>query len=205
MTVERRCALILGGVALVEGWWVIINLVADSGRLFRFLGFAGGRTGEWPGWIAAAVTILIFVGYAQRLPSVRANMLKPSFLKVLAIAVAIAAGILEEVVFRKWVMDWAEAQGAGAILQVMASGFSFGAVHAVWGLMGKSPRAALGAMIATGVLGILLGIVYLLGGRSLAPCIAAHFLINVLIEPGLVLAASRGEMGKKADGFRTQG
>ena len=31
-------------------------------------------------------------------------------------------------------------------------------------------------------------------GRSLAPCIVAHFLINAFIEPGLVLAAARGEM-----------
>jgi membrane protease YdiL (CAAX protease family) len=204
MTVERKCGLILGGVALVEGWWTVINLVADSGKLLRYLGFAAGRAGEWPGWAAAAATVVLFVGYAQRLPSVRANLVKPSGLKALAIAVAVAAGILEEVIFRKWVMDWALAQGWGAVAQVVASGLSFGAVHAIWGLMGKSPRAALGAMIATGALGTLLGIVYLLGGRSLAPCIAAHFLINVFIEPGLVLAASRGEMGRKAGGFRTE-
>jgi membrane protease YdiL (CAAX protease family) len=63
--------------------------------------------------------------------------------------------------------------------------------------MGKSFRAALGATMATGFLGAMLGIVFLLAGRSLAPCIVAHFAINLLIEPGLVLAATRGEMGSR--------
>jgi membrane protease YdiL (CAAX protease family) len=50
--------------------------------------------------------------------------------------------------------------------------------------------------VATGMLGVALAIVFVVGGRSLAPCIAAHFLINALIEPGLVLAATRGEMSE---------
>jgi membrane protease YdiL (CAAX protease family) len=64
----------------------------------------------------------------------------------------------------------------------------------VWGLFGRSVRAARGATIATGALGAALAIVYLVAGRSLAPCIVTHFVINALIEPGLVLAACRGEM-----------
>ena len=51
------------------------------------------------------------------------------------------------------------------------------------------------ATVATSVLGMMLGVVFLLAGRSLAPCIVSHFIINLLIEPGLVLAATRGEMG----------
>jgi hypothetical protein len=61
--------------------------------------------------------------------------------------------------------------------------------------MGKSLRAAIGATVATGFLGMMLAVVFLLAGRSLAPCSVAHFVINLLIEPGLVLAATRGEMG----------
>jgi hypothetical protein len=48
-------------------------------------------------------------------------------------------------------------------------------------------------MVATGGLGGLLGGVFVLGGRVLAPCVVAHALINVFAEPGLVLAALRGE------------
>jgi uncharacterized protein len=61
-------------------------------------------------------------------------------------------------------------------------------------------RAAIGATIATGVLGAAPALVYLAADRNLAPCIAAHFLINALIEPGLVLAAIRGEMARGGGG-----
>jgi membrane protease YdiL (CAAX protease family) len=196
MTAERKAALILGGCAALEGTWVVGNLAAHGWKLVRYLGFWPGRAGDGPGWIAAAVVAALFVANARRLPSVRENLLRPSFLKALAIALAVSAGILEEVIFRKWVMDALFVRNYGAVLQVLGAAFSFGIVHAIWGLMGKSLRAALGAMIATGVLGGMLGVVYLLAGRSLAPCIAAHFVINLLIEPGLVLAATRGEMGR---------
>jgi len=62
------------------------------------------------------------------------------------------------------------------------------------GLMGKSIRAAVVAAIATGFLGAMLAVVFLLSGRRLAPCVVAHFAINLFAEPGLVLAATRGEM-----------
>jgi hypothetical protein len=194
MTSERKSAFILGGIAAIECGWVIWNLRLNGWRLFRYLGFAPGLTGAIPGWIAAAVVVVIFVGFSLRLPSVRANLFRPSFLKFLAVLVAIGAGILEEVMFRRWTMNWLMAHGHGAIVQVLGAGFLFGLLHAVWGLMGRSVHIAAGAMVATGLLGLMLGIVYLLSGRSLAPCIVAHFLINLAIEPGLVLAATRGEM-----------
>jgi len=174
MTSERKSAFILGGIAVIECGWVIWNLRLNGWRLFRYLGFAPGLAGAIPGWIAAALVVIIFVGFSLRLPSVRANLFRPSFLKFLAVLVAIGAGILEEVMFRRWTMNWLMAHG--------------------YGLMGRSVDVAAGAMLATGCLGLMLGIVYLLSGRSLAPCIVAHFLINLAIEPGLVLAATRGEM-----------
>ena len=99
--------------------------------------------------------------------------------------------------FRRWTMNWLMAHGQGAIVQMLGSGLLFGSLHGVWGVMGKSIRVAIGATVATGLLGVLLAIVFLLAGRSLAPCIVSHFLINLFIEPGLVLAATRGEMGRR--------
>lgn len=191
----RKSAWILGIITALEGGWVLMNLQVSGWRFIRYLGFAPGMTGNLAGWIAAFFATVIFVACALRLPSVRENLFRPSFLKLLAIALAISAGILEEVMFRRWTMNWLMAQGQGAIVQVLGAGLLFGAIHGVWGLMGKSLRAAAGATIATGFLGIMLAVVFLLAGRSLAPCIAAHFMINLLIEPGLVLAATRGEMG----------
>jgi CAAX protease family protein len=195
MTAERKSGIILAIITTLEAGWVLMNLQVSGWRFIRYLGFASGKTGNLAGWIAAGFATVIFVAFALRLPSVRENLFRPSLLKLLAIGLAIAAGILEEVMFRRWTMNWLMAQGYGAVVQVVGASLLFGAIHGVWGLMGKSLRAAVGATIATGFLGMMLGIVFLLAGRSLAPCIVAHFVINLLIEPGLVLAATRGEMG----------
>ena len=195
MTAERKSGIILGIITALEGAWVVMNLQVSGWRFIRYLGFAPGMSGNLAGWVAAVFATVIFVAFALRLPSVRENLFRPSLLKLLAIALAIASSILEEVMFRRWTMNWLMAQGQGAVVQVLGAGLLFGAIHGVWGLMGKSFRAAIGATVATGFLGMMLGIVFLLAGRSLAPCIVAHFVINLLIEPGLVLAATRGEMG----------
>jgi hypothetical protein len=108
----------------------------------------------------------------------------------------VVAGSLEEIVFRGLLMNGLQNIGIGAVLQIILSGVAFGLVHGIWALFRGSWRAGLGAITATGILGAALGIVYIVGGRSLAPCVTAHFWINVFSEPGLMLAAIRGEMGR---------
>lgn len=77
--------------------------------------------------------------------------------------------------------------------------------HAVWGPFCGGFAGAARAAMATGVLGAWLALVYVIGHRVLAPCVAAHVLINALGKPGLVLAAVRGEfspgrrMGESVD------
>jgi|ERR1700730_1515479 CAAX protease family protein len=192
----RKSAWILAGIALIEGAWVILEFRVNGWRFVRYLGFAPGAAGTFLGWVAAAIVVVIFVGFAMRLPSVRANLFRPSGLKLLALFVAVTSGILEEVMFRRWPMNYLQEHGYGVVLQVAGSALLFGALHGVWGLMGRSVRAAVGATIATGFLGAMLAVVFIAAGRSLAPCVMAHFLINVFIEPGLVLSVTRGEMGR---------
>ena len=195
MTAERKSGIILASLTALEGAWIVMNLRVNGWRFIRYLGFASGQSGHLAGWIAATVATVVFVAFALRLPSVRANLFRPSFLKLLAIALAVVASVLEEVMFRRWTMNWLMAQGHGAVVQILGAGLLFGVAHGIWGLFGRSLRAAIGATVVTGFLGAMLGVVFLLSGRSLAPCIAAHFVINLLIEPGLILAATRGEMG----------
>jgi membrane protease YdiL (CAAX protease family) len=194
MTAERKAALILLGIVGTEGTYVFLSFYYSGLRFFRYLGFAVGRNGSTAGWFLALIVTSTFVAASTRLPSVRANLLRPSMLKFLGLAVAVTAGILEEVMFRKWIMDAVARHGGNIVAQILASGVAFGVLHGIWGLIGRSIRAAGAATIATGTLGAALAIVYAIGGRSLAPCVAAHFAINALIEPGLVLAATRGEM-----------
>lgn len=191
---ERTAALILAGIAVSEGSAVVWMAAPNGVRFVGYLGFGAGRSGAAAGWIAAVVVTILFVGFAARLPSVRMNLWHPSLLKLLAIAVAISAGILEEAVFRKTIMDAAMRRQFGDAAQIALSALAFAVAHGVWGLFGRSLRAAAGATVATGILGGALAVVYVLAGRSLTPCIAAHLSINLLIEPGLVLAATRGEM-----------
>lgn len=198
MNNERKSAIILALIAAIEGWWVLMNSYANGARFFRYLGFWPNVGGTPLGWLLAFAVTGLYVGAAVRLPSVRENLFRISWLKLLGIAVAISAGILEEVVFRRSIMNYMQDRHhAGIVVQIIISGLAFGLAHGVWGLMGKSLRAAIGATVATGLLGIGLAIVFVASGRNLAPCIVSHFLINLLIEPGLVLAATRGEMQRR--------
>ena len=54
------------------------------------------------------------------------------------------------------------------------------------------------AALATGTLGLLLAVVYLLGDRSLAPPIVAHFAIDAVIQPGILVSAFRGQWAPRA-------
>ena len=198
MNNERKSAIILALIAAIEGSWVLLNFYVNGTRFFSYLGFAPHLGGTPLGWLLAFVVTGLYVGAAARLPSVRENLFRISWLKLLGIAVAISAGILEEVVFRRWTMNYLQDRHhAGVMLQIIISGLAFGLAHGVWGLMGKSIRTAIGATVATGILGIGLAIVFVASERNLALCIVSHFLINVLIEPGLVLAATRGEMQRR--------
>lgn len=195
-SVESKSALILAGIALSEGFFVMLWSWHNLPAFVRLLGWPSG--GLMGGWLMAGLVALIYIALGWRLPSVRQTALQLSALKLLGLLVAVCAGIVEEIVFRRLLMDRVQAAGWGVLAQLIMSAVAFSAVHAVWGLMAKSPRAAAGAMITTGLLGLGLAATYLLAGRILLPCIAAHFLINAVLEPGLVLAASRGEMGSAA-------
>jgi uncharacterized protein len=194
---ERKAAFILAGIAGAEGWWLWASAHLHPRGFLRYTGFIGAPLNA-AGWLLAFVVFVAFTGYgAKRFPSVRENLLTPSFLKVLALAVAVSAGFCEETIFRKWVMDGVEHAHYGIMLQVVASAFAFGLVHGVWGLFRGSISAAVGATVATGVLGGALAVVFLASHRVLAPCIVSHFLIDAFAEPGLVLAAVRGEMSRR--------
>jgi len=78
------------------------------------------------------------------------------------------------------------------MLQIIASALCFGAAHLMWGL--RNIAAGVNAVLATALLGLALAVVYWLSGRSLAPCVAAHFVISALIEPGLLIAANGNKL-----------
>src|SRR5205085_6510954 len=119
MTAERKSGIILAILTAIEGGWVLMNLQISGWRFVHYLGFARGIGGNPAGWVGAFVVTVIFVAFALRLPSVRENLFRPTWLKLIAIGLAISAGILEEVMFRRWTMNWLMAHRQGAYVQVL--------------------------------------------------------------------------------------
>src|ERR1700720_3228780 len=106
MTNERKSAIILALIAAIEGAWVLLNFYVNGSRFFYYLGFAPNIGGGTLGWLLAFFISALYVAAAARLPSVRENLFRISWLKLLGVAVALSAGILEEVVFRRCLMNY---------------------------------------------------------------------------------------------------
>jgi membrane protease YdiL (CAAX protease family) len=129
----------------------------------------------------------------KNIPAVARTWRQVSWLKGLMFFAAIAAATVEEAFFRRVVMESIRQSGGGVVLQILASAIAFGVAHAVWGLIKRDLLVAARTVLVTGIMGGLLAVVYVVGERSLAPCIVAHFLITFALEPGLLLAAVTGE------------
>jgi hypothetical protein len=195
MTDRGKTALILGMTSLFMFSPLAMSLVLHPIPLFQDLGFKGGSIAPPLAWILAAITAIAYVLYTMKaIPLVLAKQREISLFKLLGILSALVGGIVEEVVFRRWTMDMLMSGGVAPVLQVIISGVAFGLVHASWTLLAKRDfKVTLPAIISTSILGILLAIIYLAGGRNLGPCIFAHVLFNTVIEPWLMLSAVSGK------------
>src|SRR5712692_2106763 len=183
-TVKRNAVLFLlvaGGIM----WVPVVPLLLGSPPLFlRNLGFLSGPRGTPAAWCLGLLIAALYSAYAVRhIPLVREHWHALSLLKLLGLLVAVAAAPVEEAFFRRLLMgalmraDWSIAA------QVLTSGLVFGVAHASWALITGRVEVGLGAMVATGTLGTALAFVYVLGNRSLAPVIVAHFIVTATIQP----------------------
>jgi len=184
---------ILLSLLAIQAVILAIMFSGNASRIPEYLGFANGMQDIGLAWALAAVTTVAYVWTASSLSDVRYYLLRLDRLKLIAVLAAVMAGIIEEVVFRKLIMDALHIRGFGSTVQVAASALSFGIVHLAWGV--KNLAAGINAALSTTILGAALAVVYILAERSLAPCVVAHVLISALIEPGLILAAVSGRIG----------
>jgi hypothetical protein len=198
---DRRAARIvwafLIGIIAIEGWLTYASFKDHGGLLRAILHYAIVPQGTPFAWIGAVLITIVYVGYAAANSAVvRDHLLRPARWKpfavlcIVAVPMALISGFFEEAFFRKFLMDVALRHGEGVTMQVVLSAVAFGFVHAVWGIASGNFRGAFAAMIATGLLGAGLAVVYLIGGRSVAPCMAAHTVINLLLEPWLIITAA---------------
>ncbi len=194
MTDRRKTALILGTATLIMFSPLAMILVGYPIPMFQNLGFERNSIASPIAWILAAIVGIVYVFYTMKAIPFVANMQREiSLFKLLGILSAVVGGIVEEVFFRRWIMDILMSGGFNPILQVVISGIAFGLAHVSWTLLAKRDfKVMLPAIISTSILGIFLAILYLAGGRNLGPCIIAHVLINIVIEPWLMLSAVSG-------------
>jgi uncharacterized protein len=195
MTDRRKTTLILGMTSLFMFSPLAMSLFWHPIPLFQNLGFERESIAPPLAWILATITAIAYVLYTMKaLPLVLANQKEISLFKLLGILSAVVGGIVEEVFFRRLIMDRLLSGGFNPILQVIISGVPFGLAHTSWMLFTKRDfKTTLPAILSTSVLGIFLAIIYLAGGRNLGPCIFSHVLINIVIEPWLMLSAVSGK------------
>jgi hypothetical protein len=185
----KKAAIIMIGVMLVEGAPLASLAFQRGGVIYlaQLVGWGAGPVNPL-GW---ALSLAIAVGYAAlsmtSLPFIREHALRLAPIKLLALPFALITGLFEEWFFRRELMNVLAAHSTGLLLQIMVSGLGFGLAHAVWGLIGRQWRAAGLSIIYTGVLGALLATDYVISGRQLAPAAWSHILINLIIEPWLLL------------------
>lgn len=194
-TVKRNAALflVIAGAVL----WVPVAqlMLGNPPRFLRDLGFLSGPRGTPLAWSLGMVMAVLYAAYAIRnIPLVREHWRALSLMKLLGLLLAVAAAVVEEAFFRRMLMNTLMRAGWPVITQVVASGLVFGIAHASWALVTGRLSAGIGAMVATGALGTGLGLVFVLGDRSLAPVIVAHFVVTATIQPGIMFAAFSGQM-----------
>lgn len=145
-------------------------------------------------WI---LTILIAIGYiiytAKAVPFVRDQLFTFSWLKVIGIWAAFVSSIVEEILFRQVLMDWLKSLDYSIIIQVLASAIIFGIAHGAWIFLRGELKIAIPVIISTTILGGLLAILYIIADRNILAPIVAHILINLFIEPWLILSAVTGK------------
>ena len=195
MNDRNKTTLILGALSLTMFSPLAMVLVGYQIPMFQNLGFERNSIASPIAWILATIVGIVYVSYTLRaIPFVAGMQREISLFKLLGILAAVVGGIVEEVFFRRWVMDTLMFRGFASVTQVIISGIAFGLAHASWTLLAKRDlKFSLPAIISTSILGVFLAIIYLAGGRNLGPCIFAHVMINVVIEPWLMLSAVSGK------------
>jgi membrane protease YdiL (CAAX protease family) len=187
---ETRLATFLLGTIAGElaafgvlAWWL-----RRRGTRLRALGL--GTPTNWRGIALGLGVAAGYTGFTAALnPSVGPHLLSFTLLKALAVVAALVAGVVEETLFRGYLMTSLQAMGRGRIIQVLMSGAAFALAH-FYGFV--SPATLLATFGFTFVLGAAQAVTYLVGNRSLTPVIVSHALVDLVIEPWLLLGFFTG-------------
>jgi membrane protease YdiL (CAAX protease family) len=169
----------IAGPAVVE-WCFVAGLalvMRRRGLEFRDIGV--WRVGNWKAWtvalLMAAISIASNLRFLPRFNVPISYAFFPhGFHLAAALITGITAGFCEEVLFRAFLMTEFANAGYGKVAQVLIPGVVFGLAHA--GYLNQGFLAWLGIAVPTAFVGMIWGVAYLLGRRSLVPSMVAHYL-----------------------------
>src|SRR5215469_1393647 len=153
-----RVATLLIGTTIGElaAFGVLVWLLHRRGSKLRDLGW--GQPTRW-GAIALGIGIALVYSTFTALtnPHVGLHLLEFSWLKLLAIGAAVVAGLVEETIFRGYVMTTLGRMGYGLVVQVMLSALFFALAHFY---AFSTPFTVLVVQGLTFVLGVALAMTY---------------------------------------------
>jgi hypothetical protein len=173
-------AIAFGGVAVAEVAAVLLvrRWLQTQGRTFADLGL--GKPASLRAFLLAAGAGVAFATLGLLSSFVRHNahpdLGEVSLFRVWG--VAMTAGVVpvcEEILFRGFAIDELRRAGFGTTGQLAISSIAFGSFHGLF-------------VIQAALLGLVWGIAYLMGNRSLTPVIAGHSLNNLIAEPWFFLS-----------------
>ncbi len=173
-----RTLVALGGTLLAELilFGFLLRWLKGQARTLTDIGWARPTT------LTAILVGLVFaIGYSAFTftnPLIGQNAAELSLFKLAGVAVGVVGAIVEECVFRGYVITELERIKVTIPAQILVSGVAFAVIHVGFDLAG---------MVITLVMGLVLATVYIIGKRSLTPSIISHVAINVLVEPWLLL------------------
>ncbi|WP_163527212.1 CPBP family intramembrane glutamic endopeptidase [Halobacillus ihumii] len=196
---EKTTGLVLGSLSLaLTGSIVFWYLGNPTQFIEQRLGVNSEAFNSVIVWLSAFIIAIGYIMYTVKaIPFVREHLFTFSWLKVIGIWAAFASSIVEEILFRQVLMDWLMSLNYGIIVQVVASALIFGLAHGAWVLLRGEFKIALPVILSTTILGGLLAILYLIADRNLLAPIVAHIIINLFIEPWLILSAVTGSWDKE--------
>jgi membrane protease YdiL (CAAX protease family) len=188
-TPEQRFLIWASEGALVLWPFVIVLWLVLRSRGVSFHDLGVWRFGTWSAWVVALVVAGLSISSNLRfLPRMHIPIsyafFPPGLHLPAALIIGVTGGFCEEVLFRAFLMTEFAKAGYSKAAQVVIPGFAFGLSHA--GYLNQGFLPWLGLMLPIAFVGMVWGIVYLLGRRSLVPAIVSHFLNSATAVPWIL-------------------
>jgi len=189
----------IAGPAIAEWLFVLGVVFVLRNRQLSLKDIGVWRVGNWRAWVFALFFAALSIGGNLRfLPRmnvpISSAFFPHGFHLLAALIMGTTAGFCEEVLFRAFLMTEFASAGYGKVAQVLIPGVAFGLSHA--GYLNQSFLPWLGIAVPTAFLGMMWGVAYLLGRRSLVPAIVAHFLNDATALPWISFFMVTGALGR---------